>query len=321
MKRLPLVVIFAFFLASLLFFLTQTVNKVQAATVTLNSTADAMIMSNNPDSKYGSNSHLYVARTATAKRRALVRFNLSSIPSNATIDSATFSVYLYGCGFSGAVDDLNIARVTTDWEEYEVTWNTHKNAFDIPDNVLNKTAPCSFDDQYHNYNIKSFVNNWHGGTWPNYGLGLYGDESEVDWIKYFAGKEDATHPHPKLVVTYSLPSGTNNNDSTTTEEDSTDTNSDQDDEASEETGKKSATISATPSAKKSTQSATVSGETKGISGLKVAAFITLTLLLVGIGAFYYFKIRRKKKTSAKKDPDNKPKPEEKDKETPEQPTD
>lgn len=303
MKRLlPKYCVLFLFLFSFVFLL-PILNKVLAASVTLNATADSMINSSNSNSNYGNNSHLDVARTTppqTSKKiRVLVKFDLSSIPSNATIDSATFSIYLYGCGsYSQTIDDMNIARITADWEEDDVTWNTHKGKFDTS-NALNKTADCALDDQYHNYGIKSFVDNWRDGTWSNYGIGMYGDEAPSEsWIKFFAGKEDSGRPHPRLVITYSMPTdGSGTGDTPTSQTNTGGNTSETSEETTDGSNKdKSATDSAdaTSSAEKtSTTSSTKENQDGSNRGLKIILIGTLIALLVATGIGLY--ILRKKR--------------------------
>jgi hypothetical protein len=302
MKKLPLfiglVFIFSFVFASL------TTKPALAAATTLAASADAEIKSDTPSSNFGASSVMDVGRLVppqTSKKiRALVRFDLSSIPSNATIGSATFSIYLYGCGiYSQTIDDLNIGRNKGSWEESTVNWS-NKPSFDTS-TVLNKTAPCSSDDQYHNYSIKSFVEGWMAGTFPNYGIVLYGDEAPSEsWIKFFSPKEDNTRPDPKLVINYTVPSSPGDGTGTTNG-DTEDSDADSDDADPSKTGEdKITTTSASPSATIATPATTIADKVKGISGVKIALGIFLVLVLAGIAA-YYFLIYRKKKKGAKKD--------------------
>lgn len=285
---------------------SQPVSKQTLASLsaTLTTTGDAMINSNAPSSNYGNNSHLDIARTYEApilKERSLIQFNLSEIPSNASVDSATLSVYLEGCGIgSRDVDILNIGRNKDAWQESEVTWS-NKPSFDIG-SVINSTAPCSSSGQYLNYDLKSFVTGWLAGTYENYGIVLYGNEGAGEtWFKFFAGKEDAENPPAKLVIAYSVPGqstiSTGNDTETGT---SPDTNSESDEVKIQPTNE-SATGSATVSAKKATTPSTTTRDKEGISGWRLFIFIVLVLFFTGIVAVYFFKIRPTLKSSAKRE--------------------
>ncbi|HEX7456366.1 MAG TPA: DNRLRE domain-containing protein [Candidatus Nanoarchaeia archaeon] len=304
MRRLPFALVsILVFLFSFLFFVPKT-NTAWAAPTTLTATADAMIQSLNPDSKYGSNSHLDVMKSyppitnPEGKTRSLVKFDLSSIPANATIDSATFSIFLYGCNWTQTVDNLHIGRNKDSWQEYLVSWN-NKSSFDTG-SVINSTAPCTSVNQYLNYNIKPFVTGWMNGTYPNNGIVMYGNEGAgVSWIKFFYGRENPANKPPKLVLTYTLPGQpTDGNTNDGTEEDGSDTN---DKETASKPGEdKSATQSATISAQKATPSTTISEKAKGISGARIALIVALVVILGALTAGYII-YRRRKKLASKKD--------------------
>lgn len=296
------------------FFFLLSVNKVLATTTTINPSADAMIDSLHPDSKYGSNTHLDVSHSNTpdpiAKVRSLIRFDLSSVPTNATVNSATFSIYFYGCGiWSQTIDDLNIARITASWDEYQVTWNTHKSKFDTASKIA-KTAPCGSTGKYHNFDIKTFVNNWRNGTWSNYGVGLYGAElSSVSWIKFFYSREDPENKPPKLTIYYTIPSTSSPADPTITGGSSPTNSPGSSSQASNGTTSNNTstsnstnnldssgnpiTDSATTSAKKSTVSATSSENKNEVSRTKIVLISLLSLLFVVIILGYIIYRRRK----------------------------
>jgi hypothetical protein len=303
MKRIYLSISFVCFILVLFSFafLLPKVNKVLAATVTLNATADTMIKSDYPNSGSGENTLIHTSRITTAKSRVLARFDLGSIPSNATVTSATFSIYFSSCGrLSLAVDDLNIARITGAWSESGATWNTHKDKFDAA-SALHKTAPCGSTGKYLNYDVKMFVDNWRNNTWANYGLGLYGDESPTteQWEKIFYSKEyDSNHP-PKLTVAYTLsnqPATGDGGAGVTTpgsDQSTSGTTADQNNglESSEQAVGNSG---ATSAAKKATPSSAEKEQT-GISTVRAILLAVLILLLIAVVTGYIVYRRRKNK--------------------------
>jgi hypothetical protein len=302
MKRLPLFFIFAFLVP--IFIFVQKTAPALATTATLTSAADATIRSGgSADENYGDDILLYVWKLPTSKARTLVKFNLSSIPTNATIDSATFSIYLTSCGrYSQTINDFNIARITAGWQENTVTWNSHKNKFDMA-SALNKTASCDATGGYLNYNVKTFVRNWLGSAYSNYGLGLYGDEGASEsWEKIFYSREYENNKPPKLKIIYTLPG-----QSTGTPDETGENGSETDDVAvSKPDEDKVATDSATISAQKATPSTTLAEKVKGISGWKIALLAVLIILLAGAIAGYIIYRRRKKQTSKKDEEPEKP---------------
>lgn len=311
-KTLPILFFSVFFL--FFAFLLPKTNPVLATTTTLTPSADAMILSNNGNGNYGGNTLIDTSLLATGKSRMLVKFNVGSVPANATINSATFSIKFYGCGIlSEAINDLNITRIKSSWTEYGVTWNTHKNAFDF-DNELNFAAPCSASGSYLNYNVKTLVNNWRNGEYQNYGFGLFGNEGAVEeWIKIFYSKENPSNKPPKLTINYTVPgqpsSGDESTSSDTSDQTASDTASDKD-TAKLGSDKKTATNSATTSAQQSTPAANIKSESPWI---RIALFVFLLLLLASfIGGYIIYRRRRgkpaKKEASgekAKEPPGNK----------------
>jgi len=95
------------------------------ATITLNPVADAYVYSASPTTNYGTATTLYVGSQSTsATGRALFRFDLSSIPAGATVQSATFQAYLVQSSSSPTTLDVELKRIDAPWQEMAVIWNT-----------------------------------------------------------------------------------------------------------------------------------------------------------------------------------------------------
>jgi hypothetical protein len=102
------------------FLMAASARPAHAAVVTLGTSKDTSIFSNNTSNTAGGNDVLYVGKNASgATRRGLVEFDVagSGIPTGSTIDSVTLTLYLNG--FSGSVFGadrrVNVHRVTSDW--------------------------------------------------------------------------------------------------------------------------------------------------------------------------------------------------------------
>jgi len=105
--------------------------------------------------------------------RSLLQFDLSQIPTNATIDSAFLSLY----GFIGPNDwheplsgsnESVLMRITSSWNENTVTWNTQPTTV-TTDQV---TLPMSnfAGENYLHYDIKNMVKYWVANPTSNYGM-------------------------------------------------------------------------------------------------------------------------------------------------------
>jgi hypothetical protein len=93
--------------------------------ITLYAVADAYVNSSNPNTNYGSESRLYVT-SDTEVEYTYVMFNLSSVPSNATILSAEIMLYLQNTGgdiYWYPADTIGVHYCSeSSWEESGITW-------------------------------------------------------------------------------------------------------------------------------------------------------------------------------------------------------
>jgi len=97
-----------------------------STTVTVFSVADAYVNSSSSDTNYGDVGYLYVS-AISEQDFMYVMFNLSSIPSNANITSATLKLYLSSTG--GQIYWLPADKIgayycsDSSWTELGITWN------------------------------------------------------------------------------------------------------------------------------------------------------------------------------------------------------
>jgi hypothetical protein len=86
---------------------------------------DNTILSTSPESNDGASWALYIGRTGQSGglrlQRALLRFDLSSIPAGSTIDSAELDLFVWRTG--GAATGVALHKATADWGELESTWS------------------------------------------------------------------------------------------------------------------------------------------------------------------------------------------------------
>jgi hypothetical protein len=193
-----------------------------SSNVTLTATEDAGIWNNNAGDElknYGSCNILYLNGPATtAKDRALIRYDLSSIPATATITSAT--VRLVKIGGSTTARNVSIHRVTNNWTEgtagcggtagvanwqqrmTATPWTTAGGDFDAT-----ATATLSVGaNAAYSFTATSLVQGWVNSSFSNHGiLAKFTTEnlnSEID----FASTENGTVANrPQLLVSYTLP--------------------------------------------------------------------------------------------------------------------
>lgn len=160
-----------------------------------NSVADAAISMWNPSKNYGGSE----LRVAFLPRlfddwRVLVRFDLAGIPQGAVIDEATLNLHLtgfYGCFAGYEMLSVGTFRVTADWSEATVTWDSH--ASQVGEAYSTWYYRCSFEPEPEAWDVRPLVQSWVDGTYPNYGLMLVGGVTALErdaGAATFSSRED-----------------------------------------------------------------------------------------------------------------------------------
>jgi hypothetical protein len=90
------------------------------------SVSDTHISSQQPDHNAGSLPELYVGQVGRHARQGLLYFDTSSIPSHATLSSATLALWAQGPDGPSA---LTAHAITKDWQETSVTWGSFASGF------------------------------------------------------------------------------------------------------------------------------------------------------------------------------------------------
>ena len=205
-KNLNLNIFSVFFLAIFLFLSFFNSQKVKASdhTTTLYPVADAEVYSLTPLQNFGSTPHLEVGHSILngGDRYSMVRFDLSTVPANATITSAQFSLYLTQCDGSMNPNELRIGQITINWVENQVTWHTSPNF--IPG--TSHSGSCGGQNWWR-YNATQIVQNWQAGQ-NNYGFFVY-SIANTDYLRQFNSREYGGLPNqPQLLINFSLPDPT-----------------------------------------------------------------------------------------------------------------
>lgn len=193
--------------------------------VNLTPSADSWIQDEGGNSRDGNLGTLNImavgGRWHTTYFRGFIRFDLSSIPCNATIDNATLRSYHTVNAIEGSnVNDIRIYEVLRDWKEREITWNDYAagKPWTIPgaaaigkdrDDTILATGSFSSStpvNQYYDFDVTNAIQGCVSGVKRNYGFILMGKEVPAA-NRYFTGfstKESAANP-PLLSVTYIRP--------------------------------------------------------------------------------------------------------------------
>ncbi len=171
-----------------------------AATLQTTSVIDTYINQSVPDASYSNSNSLWVSNNAINKQeRILLKFDISSIPANSTINSSKVELWQEG-GDGASPAQIDIARITSNWDG-GVTWNT-KPAIAVPDSLI-------FGDKglgKRMWHMDEIVESWVGGS-TNYGVEiLYSDNApRVMMNRSYTGTANDVARRPALYVDYTPP--------------------------------------------------------------------------------------------------------------------
>jgi RHS repeat-associated protein len=186
---------------------------------------DTMLYGFAPTSNYGTFTNLYVGEynsAANAVGRALLKFDLTTIPGNATVTSATLSLWQVG-HYSSTDRSLKVYRLNQAWGEATSTWNTHNGA------TVWQTAGASGGNDAEDAAIgsrlfltgaiegngeKQFalnpakVQEWVSGAFANNGLIVKAEVELNDMILFASSDYSIASQRPRLVINYYVPTTT-----------------------------------------------------------------------------------------------------------------
>lgn len=160
---------------------------------TFGTVADAYVWAASPDYT-GNWENLYTGMVDGGTKRSLVRFDLAAIPSNARVQSATLSIYLYS---ADAAHTVTVHRITQTWDENSVTWLTFGNAFDVSVSGSYATNATG----WRTADVTTLVQSWVAGSAANFGL-LLNDPSPIGSGTYYSSEYGEVALRPKLLVCY-----------------------------------------------------------------------------------------------------------------------
>ncbi len=165
------------------------------------SNMDSWIDQNNQSYNGGSDTTMSVQNRNNQARRSLIYFDISSIPENATINSATLELYATAVPSSSQL--LDIYRITQSWTENGVNWSNQP-TYTTPIVQIDGGTSAGWKI----WNVKSIVESWHNGSYTNYGflLKCNVENSNQTRLYQFATKENSTQSYrPILRINYTVP--------------------------------------------------------------------------------------------------------------------
>jgi hypothetical protein len=179
-------------------------NEAEGATacttdVSFNSIADTSADESKPTNNYGTNTTILVRSWQSAKdARSFVEFDVSSIPSGSTVNTATLT--LCATRVPGSTRTIDLHRITASWVETTLTWNNQPSvAASVTDSTTTPGSPACMT-----WDVAADVQLWIDGT-ANEGWRAK-DSVEGQGTRYiteFAARENGTPAdRPILDVNY-----------------------------------------------------------------------------------------------------------------------
>jgi hypothetical protein len=180
-------------------------------TATLVAIDDSYLRQDANTTNYGAVVTFEVGKKPNRTRRAVMKFDLSSIPAGAILESATLTLTRTG----GDANTLTFSthEVTQAWVEANTTWNNRQTGTAWTPSVggtfkaaaISTTTVPATNGAY-NWNLLSLVQTWFNGTSVNNGVLIkQANESSVDKKHVFGSSENGTvASRPKLTITYKL---------------------------------------------------------------------------------------------------------------------
>ncbi len=155
--------------------------------------ADAHVRQNAPTVNYSATTYLRTGRILAPSDayQTLIHYDLSSLPANAVIVTATLELY----SPVSSTPNLRAYAALGAWTETGVTWNTK------PTYSADYGAQTANGLGWHKWNVTSLVQQWTAGTRTNYGFLLAQAGTTYGTLDY--NSRTAASNFPRLTVIYS----------------------------------------------------------------------------------------------------------------------
>lgn len=141
-----------------------TAGEIDTATYVISrGLADTFISKFAPGVNYGGGTDMAVSGT----KYGMIRFGLSTVPTNATVHGAVLKLYV-AQNYSNP-GTYTVHRVNKPWAEMGATWNTHSTAYQVNPEASTIIQPAMLGS-YVSFNVTNLVRNWLASPGDNNGF-------------------------------------------------------------------------------------------------------------------------------------------------------
>lgn len=169
-------------------------------TVVIEPTDDATISEPDPNVNSGNSDSIILRNTETWNLEGLIKFNLSAVPSNVTIMIAGLQAFYHDNEDGNpSGNQVNLYRITSDWDEETVTWNNQPSYVGEPSSSA--IIPATINNWVY-WNATGDTLLFYDGSTPNYGWRLKDITFDWDNAKIYFRSKDYIEYHPHLIIGY-----------------------------------------------------------------------------------------------------------------------
>lgn len=135
------------------------------------------------------------------KSRALIKFDLPTLPQNSEIESVNFNFRGWGMNKNGGSIRIDFNIIQGSWSEYGTDWNNQPNFSD-------ENYGSYFLERYvysYSHSITNLYKKWHNGTQRNYGFAItLSSESGtiMKWGEIKSSNESDINKQSKIEIIY-----------------------------------------------------------------------------------------------------------------------
>jgi RHS repeat-associated protein len=176
--------------------------------------ADCYLVNASPDTNYcGIGTNLDVGSSGSSVSRALLKWNLDTVPASAIVLDAKMSLYLQSAA-NGTAVSVGAHHVTSAWDLWS-TWNKRDvtNTWTAPGgdfvaNTAGGNAPTSVGaaGNWYSWRFTQLAQDWLNGTVDNDGVLLKSENESVQNMLRFSSSSDLSFM-PTLRITYGYATG------------------------------------------------------------------------------------------------------------------
>ncbi len=186
----------------LIFFVSVLANFVSGETYILNPSQDTFVSFSMPNTNYGSEQYLKVRSSFLYPRRALIKFDIPSVPDNLTLKSAHLKLYVSsGPWFSTRIYEVH--RITEPWLENYVTWRS------MPSYTVGATSTSPIEKgsgYWVDFDVSDDVRDFYNGVDNNGWIIIDSEEASIFSQEVFFNSRESSDFKPVLELNYSVDS-------------------------------------------------------------------------------------------------------------------